>query len=163
MLKMIGIASVVLAGGCAGSLADLPGPAAAALQRHAGGAELGGVEKETDHGVALYEGAWKTGDVHHEAKVTADGDLVELEETVAPSEVPAKVRDAAARTFGGGALRYTRKTLIRYEVEARVDGKEREVLYTPTGRVTPDDDDDGDDGDGDGDGDDDDDGDAAGR
>jgi hypothetical protein len=155
---------VFLISGCAGSLADVPAPAAAALQRQAGGAELRGFEKETANGVELYEAGWKDGGVHHEAKVTADGDLVELEESVGADTVPVTVRDAAAKRYGQAAkLHFVKKTWVVYEVEATVGGVHRETIFTPTGATTreiDDDDDDGDDADGaDGDDADDDDGD----
>ena len=119
--------------GCASGLADLPGPAAAALKRHANGAELGGFETEHAHGVALFEAGWREGGVRHEAKVTAEGDLVELEEAVPADAVPARVRAAAGKQLDAGTARFVRKTWIVYEVEGTVAGAAREVIFTPTG------------------------------
>jgi hypothetical protein len=147
-MMMMAIAACVVAG-CAGGLADLPGPAAAALKKQSGGNELSGFEAERANGVALYEAAWTEGGVEHEAKVTADGDLVELEQAIPASDAPATVRAAVAKAFGDGArVRYVKKTWIVYEVEGKVGGRHREVIYTPTGATTREiDDDDGDDGD----------------
>ena len=79
----------------------------------------------------------------HEAKVTADGTLVELEEAVDAKSVPTSVRRAAAKMFPKSAkLKFEKKMFVMYEVEATVDGKEREVLISPSGKVHGDHDDD---------------------
>jgi hypothetical protein len=67
------------------------------------------------------------------------------------------VRAAIAKHFGAGTKVVVEKTMIVvYEVEARIDGKEKELLIFPTGRVHEESDDDHDD-DGDDDNDDEDD------
>ncbi len=71
-----------------------------------------------------------------EATVTAAGDLVELDESMAPEAVPAVVRQAAQSRLGAGAqIRYERVTLVLYEAEGEIGGRDREVLVSPTGRV----------------------------
>jgi hypothetical protein len=123
--------------GCAGGLADLPGPAAAALKKQSGGHELSGFETEHANGVALYEAGWTDGGVKHEATVTADGDVVELEQSIPASAVPAAVRAAAVKTFGEGAdVRYVKKTWVVYEIEGKVGDRHREAIFTPTGAAT---------------------------
>lgn len=118
------------------SLEQVPAAARKALMKHAGGAKITEVEREKEHGVVLYEAEWEAGGREREAKVTADGDLIELEEVVGANEVPAAVRRAAGKMFGAGAkVEYEKKTITLYEVEAKVNGKEREVLLTPAGTV----------------------------
>ena len=116
------------------SLEQVPAAARKALVKHAGGAKIIKVEREKEHGVVLYEAEWEAGGREHEAKVTADGDLMELEEKVEAKDVPEAVRQAAGKRFPAGAkVEYERKTITLYEVEAKVNGKEREMLLTPAG------------------------------
>jgi len=118
------------------SLDQVPAAARKALLKHAGGAKIIEVEREKEHGVVLYEAEWEVGGREHEAKVTTGGDLMELEEVVGANEVPPAVLRAAKKVFGAGAkVEYERKTITLYEVEAKVNGKEREVLLTPAGTV----------------------------
>jgi uncharacterized membrane protein YkoI len=118
------------------SLQQVPPAARTALLKFAGGAKITEVEREKKHGVTFYEAEWQVDGREHEAKVTADGDLMELEVEVDAKDVPAVVRRAAEKTFPGGAkLEYERKTVILYEIECKVGGKEREVLLTPAGKA----------------------------
>jgi len=126
------------------TLAGVPQAAADALRREAGGAALDRIEREPERGVDLYEAAWSAGDgTAHEAKVTADGALVEREESIALAEVPAAARAAIARRFPAGDVQVVRKTWILYEAE----GAGGELLVSPTGREVDEGDDEGDDDD----------------
>jgi len=123
-------------------ISRIPQAARAALLKYAGGAPLKEVEREKENGVELYSAEWKANGREHEAKVTADGVLVELEEKVPAGAVPAAVRSAATKLFPNGAkVKFQKKTIVLYEVEAKVAGKEREVLISPTGKVLGEDDD----------------------
>lgn len=132
------------------TLDQIPGPARKALLHLAGGAEILEVEREKEHGVLVYEAEWLANGTKHEAAVTADGTLLETEETIPLEQAPAAVREAIAKHFGAEVkVVVERKTIIVYEAEARIDGKERELLVFPTGKVHEqedhDDDDDDDD------------------
>ncbi len=117
-------------------LDQVPVKAREALLKHARGATITEVEREKERGVVLYEAQWKADGREHEAKVTASGELVELEEEVDPNQVPAAVKATAAEKFPAGAkLEYEKKMIVLYEIEAKIDGKEREVLISPTGKV----------------------------
>ena len=127
---------------------QMPGPARAALLKLAGGAKIIEVEREREHGVLVYEVEWIKDSRQHEAAVTADGALLELEETIPVKEAPAAVRAAIAKHFPANTRVVVEKTMIVvYEVEAKVDGKEKELLIFPTGRVHEEADDDEDDDD----------------
>ncbi len=120
----------------AAAIDDLPAAALQALVRQAGVAPLGEFQSEMLHGVAVYSAEWLSDGKSREATVTAAGDLVVLEESIAPEAVPAAVRKAAAARLGtGAAIRYERVTLVLYEAEAEVNGKDREVMLSATGRV----------------------------
>jgi uncharacterized membrane protein YkoI len=136
---------------------QLPEPARAALLKLAGGARIVEVEREREHGAMIYEAAWVKNGTQHEAEVTAEGALLELEETIPAEKAPAAVRAAIAKYFGAHTKVVVEETMIVvYEVEAKINGKDKELLIFPTGRVHEESDDD-DEHDGDDDDDDDDD------
>lgn len=134
---------------------QIPEPARAALLKLAGDAKITEAECEREHGVLVYEAGWVAGGIQYEAAVTADGALVETEETIPAKKAPAAVRAAIAKHFGANAkVVVEKKMIVVYEVEAKVDGKEKELLVFPTGRVHEEHDDDDDDHEDDDDGDD---------
>ena len=131
---------------------DIPAKARAALIKLAGDARITEMEREREHGVVLYEAEWVTAQGREqEAVVTAEGDLVEIEEEVSAGDVPATVQAKVAKLFPGAArFEYEKVMIVAYEIEATVDGREREVLVTTLGTVlgqADEDDDDGDDDD----------------
>ncbi len=122
---------------------QVPEPARAALLELAGGAKIVKAEHEREHGVLVYEAEWVKNGTKHEAAVTADGTLIEIEEIIPVDRAPAAVRAAITKHFGGNAkVVVEKKMIVVYEVEVRIDGKERELLVFPTGRVHEDSDDD---------------------
>ncbi len=125
---------------------QVPEPARAALLQLAGGATISKAEREMDHGAVVYEAEWTAQGVQHEAAVTADGTLIETEEIIPVEKTPTAVRAAIAKHFGPNAkVVVEKKMIVVYEIEARIDGKERELLVFPTGRVHEDQGDDDDD------------------
>ena len=118
------------------SLDQIPDKAREALLTLAGGAPISAVECAQEHGLVLYEAEWSARGRAVEAKVTADGDLVELEEQVGADAVPRRVRAVAARVFPQGArIKYEKAMVVVYEIEARVDGREKEIRVLTTGRL----------------------------
>ena len=128
------------------SLNQIPNTAREALLRLADGAPITAVEREQEHGMVLYEAEWSAHGHEAEAKVTADGDLVEFEEHVDADAVPRRVRAVAARVFPHGArIEYEKAMVVVYEIEARVDGQEKEISVLTTGEILGREDDDEDD------------------
>lgn len=130
--------------GCAGGQEDrgtleaVPRAAAAALHERSGGG-VRRVERELEGGVEMWEGSWlDAAGRRHELKVTADGRVVEHEVEVAEGEVPAAVRATAVRVLGAGASYVKVVTTGNYEAERIVEGKERDVMIAPDGRVVGD-------------------------
>ncbi len=151
------------------TLESIPAPAREALLRLANGARIVGLERGRAHGATVYEAAWSANGTKHEAEVTEDGALLETEELVPAEQAPPGVRTAIEKHFGDAKVVVARKTIVVYEIEARVNGKEVELHVLPMGQPVeePGDDDggdhhDGDDGDDDDHGDDDDDADDNG-
>ena len=125
---------------------QIPAPARKALQQLAGGAEIVKAEREKEHGVLVYEAEWVANGTKHEAAVTADGAVIEIEEIVPVEKAPAAVRAAIAKHFPANVkVTVEKKMIVVYEVEARIDGREKELLVFPTERVHEEDDDDEDD------------------
>ena len=133
------------------SIEQVPAKVRKALLKLAGGARITEVEREKEHGMVFYEAEWVANGRETEAKVTASGDLVELEEKVDAKDVPAAVKTVAAKEFPVGAkVEYEKVMIVVYELEAKVNGKEKEILVSPTGKIVGkeeghDDDDDDDD------------------
>ena len=115
---------------------EAPEAVQAAIKKAAGKASIEEVEKETEDGLTLYGAGWKKNGVDHEVVVNADGQLMEKEKSVSGDGVPAAVRKAAMKNLPKGAkAEFELKTVMLYEVEAMVDGKEIEMLVDPSGRV----------------------------
>jgi hypothetical protein len=130
----------------------VPEPARSALLDIADGAPIIGAERDREHGVVIYEADWLVDGIRHEAAVMADGTLIEVEEIIAVAQAPAAVQASIATHFGAGTdVIVAKKMIVVYEVEAKIDGKEKELYIFPTGRVhedaNEDDDDDDDDDD----------------
>ncbi|MFH1748337.1 MAG: PepSY-like domain-containing protein [Planctomycetota bacterium] len=135
---------------------QVPGPARAALQKLAGDAKITGWERDKEHGVLIYEAEWVVNGAKHEAAVTADGTLVEIEEIITVKQAPEAVQAAIAKHFGDAKVVVEKKMIVVYGVEGKVNGKEKELLLYPTGQVQDNDGDDDKDDDGHHDNDDDD-------
>lgn len=127
------------------SLDQMPPAARRAVMQYAGSHQIAKTTRERGDGITFFEAEWIVDGREHEAKVTADGALVEMEEVVDPNEVPVAVKTVAANRFPADAeIEYDMKMIVLYEIEAEIDGKEIEVLVAPTGRVFEGDDDDDD-------------------
>lgn len=127
---------------------DLPAAARDAIRKLAGDSKLEELSREEpddddkkegdkdddDDDVVLYEASWLVNGNEHEVLVTAGGDIVEQTETLNEDAVPAAVREEAQEEFPNAtAIEYERRTIIVYEIEVEQDGKERELLLSPTG------------------------------
>lgn len=117
------------------TLDKLPAAARDAMKKLAGDAKLGEITMEDEDGVKVYEASWEANGVEHEAEVTEQGDTVATEEMVDLDSAPKSVQKVAKKAFPKGTkVKVERKTIVLYEVEAEVDGKEIELLVAPTGQ-----------------------------
>ncbi len=154
MLGVLALPTLVMSGLAAAfveetmSLDQVPQAARQELEKHAGSAKIRQVEAERHNGVMVYEAEWRVNGTEHEACVTADGALVEIEESIPAERAPAGVRAAIAQHFGANAkVSVEQKMVVFFEVEGKVNGKHQEVLVSPTGRVHEEADDEEDEGD----------------
>jgi hypothetical protein len=115
---------------------EVPVAALAALKKLAAGAKIVEFAEEIEHGHTFYEGSWKAASGRKtDVLVTADGDLVEIEEQVGADQVPATVLAAAQKAAGTEArMGFEKKTLILYEVKFLKGNHRHEMLFTADGR-----------------------------
>ena len=128
------------------ALDQVPAAAREALLKLAGDAKITEVEREKEDGLVLYEAEWSVNGKEAEASVTANGDLVEQEEEIDLGALPPRGKSVVAKKFPAGAkLECERVLMVVYEIEAKINGKEKEILVLPSGKILGHDD--GDDGD----------------
>lgn len=151
--KMVAVVFVAACGGLAFTLwaanltlDQIPQAAREALQKLAGENKILAVEAEKEHGIQVYEAKWVANGTRTEAEVTADGALLEMEESIKPGAVPEAVRAAAEKALAGAEkITYERQTVVFYEAEAKIDGKEKEVKISPAGKLMGEEEDEADD------------------
>jgi len=117
--------------------AAVPAAALATLKKMAKGAKITQFAEEIEHGQAFYEGSWKAASgTNIDVLVTLAGDLVEIEEQAAYSNVPETVRAMVNQKAGEGTeLAFEKKTMILYEAKFRKGEHRYELLLTPDGRI----------------------------
>ncbi|MEK6674541.1 MAG: hypothetical protein AABZ47_02680 [Planctomycetota bacterium] len=114
---------------------EVPAAAMAALKKLSGGAAFTEFAEEIEHGHKFYEGSWKGPDGNVDGLVTEGGDVVELEESIPATKVPAAVRAMLEKEAGKDvAIQFEKKTLYLYEGHFKKDGKTREMILTADGR-----------------------------
>lgn len=114
---------------------EVPKPALDALKKLAGKQALTELAEEIEHGITYFEGSWKgpTGKV--DALVTAQGDLIEIEEAISLAVVPKNLMEKAQADAGKDAKLFVeKKTIVLYEVKYRKDNRKHEVVYSADGR-----------------------------
>ncbi|MGB9625538.1 MAG: PepSY domain-containing protein [Phycisphaerae bacterium] len=113
----------------------VPAKAREALQKQAGDAKITKYTCEKEDGVETFEAEWTVDGLARSAEVTADGSLLEIEEQLAPKDVPAAVQKAVARMLPGATdVVVEKKIKVEYEVKGKVKGKEREIVLNAAGQ-----------------------------
>ena len=111
-------------------LADLPSAVQNTVKRELGSAHIDEIERDTEDGKVVYKIEAETTDGREiELDVAEDGTLLEKEEEVRLTDVPAAVRATIERELGGVSPekieRQTEEATIRYEIDAETaDGRE---------------------------------------
>ena len=119
---------------------EIPDNAKAALKQLAGEATIIEAEMEKENGILTYEARWKIGETRHEAKVLPDGTLVEMEKSIAITDLPEPVLAEVYKYFGKDTkVEVEKKMVVVYEIDAKVNGKHKELLVLTTGCVIDDD------------------------
>ncbi len=139
------------------ALTDAPKAVQEAVLKVTDAASITEVDKVTVAGIAVYDVEFKRDGLKHSITFAAAGEVIEKEEGIDASKLPAAVRGALEKKFKGATIvRAESITLHSYEVTVMVDGKRRKVELFASGHIEDDDDEDGDDDDDEDDDDDDD-------
>lgn len=122
------------------TLADLPAPARAAVEKWLAGGTIQKIEKEDEDGKVVYDVEATVNGKHAEADIAADGTVLTSETEVAYDTLPKAVRDAAEKYFGSAkdlnASKEIEKGKAQYEVEGHKDGKKVTLKLDDAGKVT---------------------------
>ena len=130
------IAGIAMAGGDDGlTLDQLPKAAVDALLKLADGATIAELERDQEDGTVVFEAEWTVDGRKVEATVTAEGDLVEYEEEITADQLPPRVAAAVAGAFPTGANEFEKMMVVVYEIEGKVNGKEKEIMVLSTGKI----------------------------
>ena len=117
-------------------LAETPKAVRSALIKAAGDAVIQEVEVETEGGVTLYEASWTSGGVEHEVCVDKHGQVLETESVVSAAELPKAVHESAVKHLPKQSkISFEKKTIVLFSAETTINGKERELLIDPAGRL----------------------------
>ncbi len=118
---------------------DVPAPVLQAFQKAYPGATVKGYGKEVEKGKTCFEIESVEGGKTRDLLYLPDGTVVEIEEGVAESELPAAVKGAIASKHPGGRIekaeRNTRGAAVQYDVRIAAGKGRIEMSVDPAGKV----------------------------
>jgi hypothetical protein len=115
---------------------DAPAATQAALSQLTDASTVTKVIQETDEGISVYEIEFTRAGVKSSADISAAGDVMEVETTVAMTRLPATAMAALKKEFPNatmGDCSLVQKTY--YEMDMIIDGKKREVKFDAAGNI----------------------------
>ncbi len=93
-------------------------------------------EKEIEDGVAYYEVEVEKDGMEKEIKVTEEGELVEMEEEIKIDQIPADILSMVKKKYPDSEIKEAENIQsFYYEIELTKDGKEIELLISPSGKI----------------------------
>jgi hypothetical protein len=102
-------------------------------------AVITGASKETEKGVTLYEVESVDGKLNRDLLYTADGKATEIEESIAPENLPAPVKQTLAKEYPGAKVLkaeiLTKDGAKFFELSLQVKDKKVEVTIDPQGKI----------------------------
>jgi hypothetical protein len=102
-------------------------------------AVIKGTSKEKEKGVTYYEVESVDGKLNRDLLYTADGKAAEIEEAMAPADLPAAVQQTLTKEFPGAKIlkaeRMTKGDRKLFELRILVKDKKMEVTVTPHGEI----------------------------
>jgi len=119
---------------------DLPPAVEKAVVEQSQGATIRGFSQERENGETFYEAELMVKGHSKDVLMAADGAVVEVEEQVSTSSLPAVVRQGLRDKAGSGKLVKVEKLikkdkLVAYEAKVLTDGKKSEVQVGPDGKA----------------------------
>ncbi|HWZ46336.1 MAG TPA: hypothetical protein VNW97_22885 [Candidatus Saccharimonadales bacterium] len=118
---------------------DLPTAVQKTADEQAKGATVRGYNKETENGKVAYEVELTVNGHSKDVTMDAQGNVLEIEEEVAPAALPPAVREALQQKAGKGTITkvesLTKKgALVAYEAQVREGKKHSEIQVGPDGK-----------------------------
>ena len=119
--------------------AEVPAPVRAAFQHAYPHATVRGYSTEVENGRRIYEVESREGSVGRDVSFGADGSVLEVEETVAMTQLPAAVRDAITRQAAGAAVTRAERVVAAGDTtyEFKIRGRRGEVKLKADGTAAP--------------------------
>jgi hypothetical protein len=115
---------------------DAPAETQAALSKLTDASNVTKVIQETDEGISVYEIEFTRAGVKSSADISAAGDVMEVETTVAMTRLPATAMAALKKEFPNATMGDC--SLVQttyYEMDMIIDGKKREVKFDAAGNI----------------------------
>ncbi|MGA9363002.1 MAG: PepSY-like domain-containing protein [Bacteroidota bacterium] len=136
---MLVTTSIVLAGEKKISKKELPDSVRTAFGKAYPHAKILGTSKEVEEGETLYEIESVDGTTHRDLLYKADGTVVEVEETVALSDLPEHVKATIQKESSGKKISKIEKLIhgqtVEYEIHMVTGKKKHELLVDSEGKV----------------------------
>lgn len=122
---------------------DVPAAVIAAFKSAYPNATIKGYAKEKENGKTFYEIESKEGDTGRDVLYNPDGSVAEIEETMAPSDLPAAAQEVIRSKYPGAVVAKAEKTTektaggdkIGYEVIARQGKKRISLEFDADGKL----------------------------
>ena len=121
-------------------MADLPEAVRKTVQEQSKGATLRGLAKEVEDGKTFYEAELKVNGRNKDVLIDPSGAVVEIEEQVALSSLPAEVQATIKKGAGKGKITAVESitknnALEAYEAHVTRAGKRSEIKVAPDGKL----------------------------
>src|SRR5712692_12030406 len=118
---------------------DLPPAVQRTVDEQSKGASIRGYSSEVEDGKLEYEVQLTVNGHSRDVTVAPDGSVLEVEEEVAQSSLPAVVREGLQKLAGAGTITRVESitkqgALVAYEAQVRTGEKRSEVQVGPDGR-----------------------------
>lgn len=120
-------------------LSALPEAVLSAFKTAYPDAVIKGASQETEQGVTYYEVESVEGTLHRDLLYAADGKAVEIEESMATTDMPAAVQETLAKEYPEAKVlnseKLTKGDIVQYEMQIQVGEKTIELTIDPTGKI----------------------------
>jgi uncharacterized membrane protein YkoI len=118
---------------------ELPAPVLSAFKAAYPAAKITGASSEKENGKTTYEIESTDGKTKRDLAYTADGKVMEIEETIEMAAVPAEVKGALDKACPKGkvekAEKVTEGKVVKYEFQVTEGKKKIEVAFDPAGKI----------------------------
>jgi hypothetical protein len=118
---------------------ELPGEVLSAFEKSYPKATIKGLSREEEDGKTLYEIESLDGKTARDLLYSADGKVVEIEETVAAGQLPAAVKSTVDKEHPKGKIvkaeKVTKGSIVEYEIHIAIGKKTHELVVDPAGKV----------------------------